>query len=369
MAAPLLIVAILGVAAWCAVSPGIVGPGEAGRLLTGLVVPWLGLAVMTLGLALRLFRLLRAPAAGNACLAEGQRRSLPWVRPAGLAAPSTPGEARLRRWLNLASFRPLRRASRLLAAPETNQPVHYPSGWLRLASLLFHLSLLLVLLRHIWLWLAPFPASLAWLDRGLDCLLGAGGLDGFFLFNGRPLFLSDLILPASLLFLLGRRRLNPVLRRISRPADYFALFLLLALCGSGLALRYISEADPAALRAFCRGLASFSPALSQEGGPEPPRLLFLHLFFFGLLLLFIPFSKLGHMVTAWLAPNWSRPLVPACSGRRSRPGRRGQAAQDAVPASQSYAGYAAAYGAALREAGLPVDEPGPPLDENGRGTE
>ena len=375
MAAPLLIVVILGAAAWCAVSPGLfglfgwAGPGEAGRLFTGVFVPWLGLAALLLGLVFRLCRLLRAPLAGNACLAEGQGRSLSWVRPGGLSAPGTPGEARLRRWRNLFSFRPLRRASRLLAAPETNQPVHYPSGWLRLGAWLFHFSLFLVILRHIWLWLTPFPTPLAWLDQGLDWAIGAGGLDGFFLFNGRPLFLTDIILPASLLFLLGRRRLNPTLRRISRPADYFALFLLLALCGSGLALRYGTEADPAAVRDFFRGLASFSPAFPPEGSPGLPRVLFLHLFFFGLLLLFIPFSKLGHMGTAWLAPIWSRPLVPACSLKRVGSWRRRARVTTGLAPAQSYAEYAAAYGTALREAGIPVGQPESGADETAQGTE
>lgn len=374
MAAPLLIVIALGAAAWFAVSSGLpdwavlpglaelpelAAPEASARLLVGVLPLWLGVAALVAGFALRLFRILRTPLADSACLAEGQRRSLAWIRPAGPEAPASRGEARLRRWRNLLLFRPLRRNSRLLlrkpevslAAPSQSfapssdqnssgpaQAVPYPSGWLRLGAWLFHFSLLLVLLRHLCFWLDLPP--LAWL----------AGLDGFFLLEGRALYLSDGFLLAALLFLLGRRCLNPLLRRVSRPADYFALFLLLALCLSGLGLRYFVDFDQAAAKTFWRGLLSFSPALSLD----LPRLFYLHLFYLGLLLCFIPGSKLGHMFTAWLAPNWSGTLAPACAGSR-RPRRQSTRAAEQ---GQSYAEYAAMFRPLMEEAGIAIEPVG-----------
>ena len=62
------------------------------------------------------------------------------------------------------------------------------------------------------------------------------------------LFLTDAVIVGAIVYLLGRRFTNPQVRYISLPSDYFALFLLLGVVGSGIFMRYITKVDLLAVK-------------------------------------------------------------------------------------------------------------------------
>ena len=162
--------------------------------------------------------------------------------------------------------------------------------WIWLFGWLFHAALLLVLVRHLWLFLDPVPA---WIGP----LLGAGK------------WLSALLL-ASLAGLLARRILVARVRYVSVPSDYLMLLLILAIGGSGAWLGHVDPGSLGSAREFALGLVR----LESRPLPLDPALL-LHLGGAGLLVLLLPFSKLLHAPGVFLSPTRRRPHAVAVGPR------------------------------------------------------
>ncbi|MDA8249355.1 MAG: respiratory nitrate reductase subunit gamma [Rhodospirillales bacterium] len=152
------------------------------------------------------------------------------------------------------------------------------SKWTWIFAVMFHLGLLLELLRHlrffiqpVWAWLVvvqPFGVY-----AGIAMLAGLAGL-------------------------LGRRLLLARVRYISRPSDYLLLLLLLAIGLSGFALRLLDHTDIVAFKAFVLGLVYF------DWQPLPVNpLLLTHLALVSLLLIVFPFSKLLHAPAVFFSPT------------------------------------------------------------------
>ena len=169
------------------------------------------------------------------------------------------------------------------------------SRWTWAFGWLFHAALLLVLLRHAWLFVDPVPG---WVEP----LLGAGK------------WLSALLL-ASLAGLLGRRLLVARVRYVSVPSDYLMLLLILAIGGSGAWLGHFDPRSLGLAREFALGLVGF------EARPLPfDPVLWLHLGGAGLLAALLPFSKLLHAPGVFLSPTRRRPH-PVAGGPRAGSGR------------------------------------------------
>ncbi len=150
--------------------------------------------------------------------------------------------------------------------------------WIWAFGVLFHLGLVLVLVRHlryftepVWGWVAlmqPFG-----IYGGMAMVLGLAGL-------------------------WGRRLLVERIRYISTPSDHLMLVLLLAIGGSGLALKFLFHPDIIAVKAFCLGLWQWS------GQPLPNNAVLLaHLTLVCLLLVIFPFSKLLHAPGVFFSPT------------------------------------------------------------------
>ena len=154
--------------------------------------------------------------------------------------------------------------------------------WTWLLGWLFHAALLVILVRHAWLFVEPVPG---WVGP----LLGAGGA------------LSAVLL-ASLAGLLARRLFVARVRYVSVPSDYLMLILLLGIAGSGVWLGHVDPASLGLAREFALGLARF------ETRPLPiDPVLLLHLAGAGLLVLLLPFSKLLHAPGIFLTPTRRHP--------------------------------------------------------------
>jgi nitrate reductase gamma subunit len=144
----------------------------------------------------------------------------------------------------------------------------------------FHVALALAFVGHL-------RIATGAIDRGLALLgIGAGGMATISAVAGG---FAGVVLLATLLLLLGRRVFVTRVREISAAPDFLALFLLVAVITTGDLMRFGgNHVDLAATRAWAASLLAFSPAVAL-----PPAVL-LHLFCAELLLLYFSFSKLMH---------------------------------------------------------------------------
>ena len=150
--------------------------------------------------------------------------------------------------------------------------------WTWAASWVFHISLALVLIRHlryftepVWSWVAlaqPFG-----LYAGLSMVLGLFGL-------------------------LARRIFVERIRYISTPSDHLMLALLLCIAASGLFMKFFSHTDIVGVKSFILGMMRLD--LQPLPGDE---MLYIHLLLVATLLLIFPFSKLLHAPGVFFSPS------------------------------------------------------------------
>ncbi|TCS73872.1 nitrate reductase gamma subunit [Sulfuritortus calidifontis] len=177
-------------------------------------------------------------------------------------------------------------------APTTNAGVAYrmarevvlfeslfkSNKWIWVFGWLFHVGLLLVLLRHIryfqepvWFWvniIQPFGKY------------------------------ASLAMVAGLLGLWARRFLVDRVRYISTPSDHLILALLVGIGASGMMMTFVSHTDIVALKAFMLGLMTFDFQPLPTDGP-----LLVHLTLVALLMIIFPISKLLHAPGIFFSPS------------------------------------------------------------------
>ncbi|HAK74805.1 MAG TPA: nitrate reductase, partial [Sporomusaceae bacterium] len=94
----------------------------------------------------------------------------------------------------------------------------------------------------------------------------------------------------ALVVLFYRRVDIPEVKRLSDPADYFELLLLLAIVITGMHMRTVSEVNLPVIREYLGSLIMLQPlAIPQE------PIFMSHFFLVNVLMLYLPFSKLIHM--------------------------------------------------------------------------
>jgi len=145
-------------------------------------------------------------------------------------------------------------------------------GWL------FHVSLALVLIRHlryftepVWSWVAfiqPFG-----MYAGITMVLGVAGL-------------------------WARRIFVERIRYISTPSDHLMLALFIAIGVSGLMMRFVVHGDVISVKGFMLGLMHF------DLQPLPSNMiLYAHLSLVALLMMIFPVSKLLHAPGLFFSPS------------------------------------------------------------------
>lgn len=152
------------------------------------------------------------------------------------------------------------------------------SLWTWLAGWIFHVSLALVLARHLRYFTEP-----VW---------------GWVVFVQPFGVLAGLAMLAGLAGLLARRLFVERIHYISTPSDHLMLWLLIAIALSGLAMKYVVPTDVVAVKMFFLGLMRFD----WQPLPADP-LLYLHLALVALLMLVFPFSKLLHAPGVFFSPS------------------------------------------------------------------
>jgi nitrate reductase gamma subunit len=270
-----------------------IGVGVFGQTtLFGVVIPYAAMAVFLAGVVYRVLRWAGAPVQYRITTTCGQQVSLPWIEASRLESPPSPSWAAGRLALEVLFFRSLFRNTRVSLTP-SGHVTHDPDKLLWAGALAFHYSFLVIFLRHLRFFVEPVPAATALLER----------LDGFFQLASPALFLSDVLIVAALLYLLGRRLASPLVRYISLPADYFALFLLLGVAASGILMRYVTKVDLVAAKQLALGLVTLHPTVPPDVGLP----FYVHVFFVSALFAYFPFSKLMHMGGVFLSPTRNLP--------------------------------------------------------------
>ena len=152
------------------------------------------------------------------------------------------------------------------------------SKWTWILGWVFHVTLLLVVLRHLRYFQEP-----VWLAVVL--IQPFGTYAGFAML-------------AALAGLWARRWLVDRVRYISTPSDHLMLALLLSIAGSGLVMRFIAHTDVLSVKAFVLGLMRFN----WQPLPTDPVLL-VHLALVALLMAIFPISKLLHAPGLFFSPT------------------------------------------------------------------
>jgi nitrate reductase gamma subunit len=194
--------------------------------------------------------------------------------------------------LEILFFRSLFRNTKASLAPE-QRLIQQSDRLLWLGALVFHWSFLVIFLRHLRFFLQPVPAFVQGLER----------MDELFQVAVPTLFLTDVAIVAALLYLLGRRFFNPLVRYISLAADYLALYLLLGVALSGILMRYFTRVDLLAAKQLALGLVTLRPAVPEGIGLA----FYVHVFFVSALFAYFPFSKLMHLGGVFLSPTRNMP--------------------------------------------------------------
>jgi nitrate reductase gamma subunit len=259
--------------------------------LFGIVVPYLAVILFFVGIIYRVLKWGKCPVPFRIPSTCAQQKSLPWIKygyAEKLDNPASTAGVMGRMILEVLCFRSLFRNTRLEFG--TGGDIKYKSAkWLWLAAIVFHYTFLVVLLRHLRFFTEPMPFFVPIIEK----------IDGFFQIYVPTLYQSGFLLGAALTFLLLRRLIDPKVRYISLPADYFPLFLILAIAKTGILMRYVLKADVVSIKELTMGLVSFHPTI-----PEGISVVFyIHVFLVSMLFAYFPFSKLMHMGGVFLSPT------------------------------------------------------------------
>ncbi len=196
------------------------------------------------------------------------RKIVQYVRtPASLKIPTTPA--------------PVTRTGvvfRMLREVVLFESLFKSSLWTWLFGWLFHVGLLLVLMRHLRYFTDPVWHWVGWVQ--------SAGLYGSY------------AMVFGLLGLWARRVLVDRVRYISSLSDHLMLALLVGIGGTGLLIRYVWHTDIVALKVFVQGLLRFH----LEPLPADPLLVVHLLLVIGLMFVF-PVSKLLHAPGVFFSPT------------------------------------------------------------------
>ena len=152
--------------------------------------------------------------------------------------------------------------------------------WTWIFGWIFHMGLLLVLIRHLRYFMDP-----VWLPIQLIQPFGVYG--GFAMVIG-------------LAGLLVRRVFVDRVRYISSPSDYLWLLLLIMIGFSGLMMKFVMHTDIVMVKAFFTGLMGFSIGAAELPADFP---LIVHLSLVAVLMILFPFSKLLHVPGVFFSPS------------------------------------------------------------------
>lgn len=256
--------------------------------LFGVVMPYAAVAVFLTGFIYRILKWASVPVPFRIPTTCGQQKSLPWIKHNKIENPPSPFWVVVRMAIEVLFFRSLFRNLKTQLT-DGSRLVYGEAKWLWLAGLAFHWSLLIVLIRHSRFFFDPVPSFLHILEQ----------FDGFLQIGAPVLFVTGVVLLISVAYLLIRRFFIPIVRYISLPADYFPLFLILAIAITGIEMRYFTKTHIVGVKELVMGLSTFSPRIPEGIG----WIFYVHIFLVSVLFIYFPFSKLMHMGGVFMSPT------------------------------------------------------------------
>jgi nitrate reductase gamma subunit len=257
------------------------------------------LAIFVAGFVYRIILWARSPVPFHIPTVCGQQKSLPWIKSNKTESPSTIWGVIGRMVLEIFLFRSLFRNDRAKLAGQ-GRAIYRGNRLLWLGGLIFHWSLLIIILRHLKLFFEPVPGCITFLQS----------LDGLFQISTPTLLVTDILILVSLCYLFVRRFSDPQVRYISLISDYFPLLLILGIAISGILMRHYYRVDLLEIKRFTLGALSFNPIIPKDVG----LIFYVHLFLICILFAYFPFSKLMHMEGVFMSPT--RNLANSSRARR-----------------------------------------------------
>jgi nitrate reductase gamma subunit len=302
----------------------------------GVAVPYLAMALFAGGFVYRIMQWAKSPVPFSIPTTCGQGVSLDFIKQDKLDCPTKTSEVVARMFLEIFLFRSLFRntKSELHNGPKIT---YESSKWLWLFALLFHYSFLMIVIRHLRLFIDPIPFWVSAIES-VDSMLQIGA---------PTLYLSSVTLLVGILFLFGRRLISRHVRYISLNNDYFPLVLIFAIGLTGILMRYFlrTDIDIINIKNLAYGLVTFSPVIGAKIG----TIFYIHLFLVSTLLAYFPFSKLMHMGGVFMSPTRNM-------ANNSRSKRHINPWNDPEIKPHSYAGYEDEFREFMVDAGIPVEK-------------
>jgi len=265
------------------------GSVDALRSWFGVIIPGLAFVVFVVFVVYRVVLWARSPVPFRIPTTTGQQKTLPWIKSEELESPSGLLGALGRMAMEILFFRSLFRNTRSDVLADKQKVTFTSSKLLWFAAILFHWSMLVIVFRHLRLFLEPVPS----------CVTLVQSLDGFFQIGVPELYATTVLFLLGLVLLLGRRLFDAKLRYISLPSDYLALYLLLGIGASGALMRHIDKVDIVQVKAAIAGLFSLQLHTPTQTGV----MYFVHVTLVSALLVYLPFSKLLHMPGVFFSPT------------------------------------------------------------------
>ncbi len=262
------------------------------EVLFGVIIPYAAIAIFIGGFIYKVVDWAKSPVPFPITTTAGQQASLPMVSPALIDNPKNKTGVVIRMLLDILLFRSLFRNTRF-EVRDTNKFSYELEKWLWLFALIVHYAFLTVVVRHLRFFTEPVLLPVQLLEK----------LDSFFQVGLPVLYLSGVALLAASIYLFLRRVFIPQMRYISLPADYFPLFLIMGIAGSGLLMRYFAKVDIVSAKELTMGLVTLRPTIPEGIG----AIFYVHLFLVCVLLAYFPFSKLMHLGGIFFSPTRNMP--------------------------------------------------------------
>lgn len=302
--------------------------------LFGIIIPYAAFAIFIIGIIFRVVKWARSPVPFRIPTTCGQQKTLPWIKSNNLENPYNLLGILGRMVLEILLFRSLFRNTKQDLI--NGRIVYGGNKWLWAGGLAFHWAFLIIFLRHFRFFMEPTPFFVHYLQN----------LDGLLQIGVPVFYMTDFIFLAAVSYLFLRRIINPQVRYISLAADYFPLFLILAIGITGGLMRFIPglRVDVISVKELATGLIDFSPTVPDGIG----GVFYIHLFLVSLLLAYFPSSKLVHMGGVFLNPT--RNLA---NNNRSR---RHVNPWDYPVEGHSYEEWEDEFRDVMKEAGLPLEK-------------
>ncbi len=257
----------------------------------GIAIPYLAVVIFLGGFIWRLISWAKVPVPFNIPTTCGQQESLPWIKQNKLESPSTTMQVMARMFLEVVFFRSLFRNTKTDAI-DGPRLLYTSDKFLWLGGIVFHWSFLVIVVRHLRLFVEPVPWFVHMLEAG----------DGFMQLTLPTFYITDALLVGAATYLFIRRVVIPQVKYISLPADFFPLFLILSIAVTGITMRYLLKVNIVGVKSLVNGLFSFSPAIPDNLG-DTAYIFYIHVFLVSALLIYFPFSKLMHMGGVFMSPT------------------------------------------------------------------